>query len=85
MRKVKLAVLHANLQVPGIGEFGKTINTQDSQYKFRGVELTWNGQGLEVSHKGRTVFIPAPSVHFMEFAAPEKFAAEDKTEALSVA
>lgn len=71
MRKVRVANLHTNLQVPGIGEMGKTLNTADTQYKFRDVQLYWTGDGLQVSAKGITVFIPATNVVYVRFADEE--------------
>lgn len=79
MRNVKIAVLHSTLQVPGIGDFGRTLNTGDTQYKFRDVKLAWTGEGLEVSAKGRTVLVPSTNIVYMEFQA------EDAPKPLSVA
>lgn len=67
MRKVKIAGFHDNLQVPGIGDLGKTVNLDDKNYKFRDVQLTWTGEGLEIFVKGRTVFVPTPNLKYMEF------------------
>lgn len=70
MRNVKIAVLHTNLHVPGIGELGRTLNTVDTQYKFRDAKLSWTAEGLEVSAKGRTVLVPATNVAYLEFNVP---------------
>lgn len=67
MRKVKIAYLHNTLHVPGIGELGKNINTTDTQYRFRNAQLTWDGAGLELTYNGRTVWVPATNVVYMEF------------------
>lgn len=67
MRNVKFAKLHTDLHVPGIGDLGRTLNTANTQYKFRAIKMTWDGAGLEVSSDGRTVYVPGTNVAYMEF------------------
>lgn len=79
MRKVKMAFLHNNLQIPGISQdCGKALNPSDPQSKInaRGAraELWWDGEGLEVRVSGRSVLVPAANVASLEFEQAEGFA-----------
>lgn len=72
MRSVKIAYLHTNIQVPGIGEFGRNLNTTDTQYKFRDAKLAWSpGEGLKISFRGQEIMIPYPNVAYLVFAAED--------------
>lgn len=72
MRKVKTAGLHDTLQIPGIGDMGKTINTNDAQYKFRDVQMVYTPEGVEITVKGQQVLVPVTNFRYLLFAETPK-------------
>lgn len=73
-RKVKHAVLHEGLFVPGVGNLGKTLSLNDPQFKYwRDLTLEWEpGTGLVWSIRGRSGVMPSANVVMVEYAPEDK-------------
>lgn len=63
-RSIQYAMLHAPLFVPGLGQFGPTLDTKD-QTKNKVSSMTLKGTFLSVMSKGVEVLLPLTSVSHM--------------------
>lgn len=60
---VKLAKLHQPVDVPGAFALEKSLNSK----RIPGLKMSWDGEGLTITVKESSAYIPSPNIAVMVF------------------